>query len=229
MRNYKTVKILYITIAATLILAGCKDQKPTKEESPEAEKTVLEKIAVAHGFDNWKKVNEIQFTFNVDRDTTHYERSWIWDTRSNQVTAIMGTDTISYQRQAVDSTVAKIDAGFINDKYWLLAPFNLVWDKGSFTYEHSEEQKAPISEKPMQKLTIVYGGEGGYTPGDAYDFYFGNDHIVREWVFRKGNQADPSTITTWDSYEEIQGLLISKLHEKDDGSVTLSFSDLKVN
>ena len=48
----------------------------------------------------------------------------------------------------------------------------------------------------MQKLTIVYGDEGGYTPGDAYDFYFGDDHIIKEWVFRKGNATEPSTMTT---------------------------------
>lgn len=229
MRKQKTVKILYITIAATLIFTACKEVKPTQAESPEAEKTILEKVAEAHGFANWNKVNEIHFTFNVDRDTIHFERSWIWNTRSNQVTGILGADTTVYQRKAVDSTLAKIDAGFINDKYWLLAPFNLVWDQDNFSYEHTNEARAPISGKTMQKLTIVYASEGGYTPGDAYDFYFGTDHIIREWVFRKGNQTDPSTITTWESYEEIQGLLIAKLHEKDDGSLTLSFTNLKVN
>ena len=37
---------------------------------------------------NWKNVEEIKFTFNVDRDTTHYERSWIWNIRKNEVTGI---------------------------------------------------------------------------------------------------------------------------------------------
>ena len=43
----------------------------------------------------------------------------------------------------------------------------------------------PLVGENMQKLTIVYANEGGYTPGDAYDFYFGDDFVIREWVFRK--------------------------------------------
>lgn len=42
------------------------------------EPTILEKVANANGFQNWKNVKELKFTFNVDRDTSHFERTWIW-------------------------------------------------------------------------------------------------------------------------------------------------------
>nr|WP_299339815.1 hypothetical protein [Allomuricauda sp.] len=220
---------LSIVCLVTLIFLGCKTE-PKKEITPEveAEKSVLEKIADAHGYQNWKAVKEFHFTFNVDRDSTHFERSWIWKPKSNEVTAIGAQDTLAYIRSDMDSIAFKTNAGFINDRYWILAPFNLVWDQNNFKYTHSEKETAPISQKPMQKLTIVYGGEGGYTPGDAYDFYFGDDYILREWVFRKSNQPEPSMTTTWENYVELEGLVLAQDHKKADEVFNLNFTNLKV-
>lgn len=128
----------------------------------------------------------------------------------------------------MDSVAYKTNAGFINDKYWLLAPFQLVWDSDNFAHEHTANTKAPLSQKEMQKLTIVYGNEGGYTPGDAYDFYFGDDFMVKEWVFRKGNQTEPSMITTWEDYIDTKGLKIAKTHKNKDGSFKLYFTGIEV-
>ena len=49
-----------------LVLTGCKEEKKQEIKAPEPELTVLEKVANAHGFDNWANVNELKFTFNVD-------------------------------------------------------------------------------------------------------------------------------------------------------------------
>ena len=213
---------------AIIAFNSCKEVK--KSEVPETitELSIPEKIAFAHGYEHWKKVSEIKFTFNVDRDTTHFERSWIWDTRGNEVTRILQGDTVRYSRSALDSTLFDVDAGFINDKYWLLAPFNLIWDNNSYTYEYEEEAVSPMGQQTLQKLTIVYGGEGGYTPGDAYDIYFDKDYIIREWVFRKGDQENPSMITSWEGYTTMNGLLISQTHRRDDGTFVLSFTDVQV-
>mgnify|MGYP001826714769 CR=1 FL=1 len=194
----------------------------------EVEKTVLEKIADAHGYQHWRSVKEFHFTFNVDRDSSHFERSWIWKPKSNEVTAMNSKDTLTYIRSAMDSVAFKTNAGFINDRYWVLAPFNLIWDQKSFEYTHVENATAPISEKPMQRLTIVYSNEGGYTPGDAYDFYFTDDHIIREWVFRKSNQQEPSMTTSWENYLELEGLVLAQDHKKADEVFNLNFTNLEV-
>ena len=223
------MKNIYIVLLITLSFLACKENKPKAVENTTPELSILEKVANAHGYENWSQVKTLKFTFNFDRDTIHFERSWIWDVRNQEVSQIMAGDTTKYMRQSVDSITAKVDAGFINDKYWLLAPFNLVWDADNFTYEHQSEATAPISQKPMHKLTIVYGSDGGYTPGDAYDFFFEDDYLIKEWVFRKSNQPEPSTTTTWEDYERIGGLEISKMHKRasDDGS--LSFSNVSVD
>ncbi len=209
-----------------LVAVACKtDKKEEKAVVPTAQE-IAEKVADAHGYPHWKKVKEIRFTFNVDRDSTHFERSWIWQTKNNTVTYISGRDSLTYNRKDMDSLAYKTNAGFINDRYWLLAPFNLMWDKENYTVEHALEQEAPISKSNLQKLSVVYGNEGGYTPGDAYDFYFGDDFLIREWVFRKGNQPEPSMATTWENYIDTLGLTLARDHKKGDEVFNLYFDGL---
>lgn len=200
-------------------------------ESSEAS-TITEKIAYANGFQNWKDVEELKFTFNVDRkDSEHFERSWAWKPKTNEVTMMTAEDTLSYNRndmQGADSTAYKANGNFINDKYWLLAPINILWDAESTTTEHTVDAEAPISKKPMQKLTVTYEGEGGYTPGDAYDFYFDKDFMVQEWVYRKGDQEEPSMVTTWEDYQDAGGLKIAEMHQNEDASFKLYFSGIEV-
>lgn len=143
-------------------------------------------------------------------------------------TSITPDSTLEYNWADMDSSANKTNGGFINDKYWLLAPFQLVWDGNNITHEHTVNSEAPIAKKPMQKLTIVYGSEGGYTPGDAYDLYFGDDYIVKEWVFRKANRPEPSMITTFEDYKEINGLKIAKTHKMAEGDFKLFFTDVVV-
>ncbi|MBM1108044.1 hypothetical protein JQC67_17970 [Aurantibacter crassamenti] len=193
------------------------------------DQNILEKVANAHGFENWSKVKEIKFTFNVDSDGTHSERTWVWLTKTNDVTATIDGETLDYNRASMDSTAYKVNGRFINDKFWLLAPFQLVWDRNNITHKHTVKSTAPIAKKPMQKLTIVYGNEGGYTPGDAYDFYFEDDYVIKEWVFRRANQPEPSMITTFEDYENINGLKIAKSHKKADADFNLNFTGLSVN
>lgn len=227
------MKTYYIVGLCTLLfIFSCKTEPKKTEETSEptaTEKTVPELIAEAHGFDNWKDVKEITFTFNVDRDSMHFERSWHWKTKTNTVTSISGADTLTYDRANMDSIALKTNSGFINDRYWLMAPFNLMWDANNYTFEHTPEVTAPISEEPMQKLTIVYANEGGYTPGDAYDFYFKDDYIVREWAYRKSNQKEPNLVSTWEDYVDLKGIKLAQQHNRPENGTSLYFTGLSVS
>lgn len=218
-------KYFYLFVILGL-LAGCKTE--SKKVASEENVSILEKVAHAHGMENWNKVSEIRFTFNVDRDTMHFERAWVWNTRSQEVRGISRGDTVLYNRKMVDSLSQRADAAFINDKYWLLAPMNINWDRDNLTYSVEEKVPAPISNDSLTKLTVVYGNEGGYTPGDAYDFYLGDDYLVREWVFRKGNSPEPSSVSTWEGYQELSGLKISTMHKNKEGNFSLYFTDVEV-
>ena len=227
------MKTYYIAgLLAFLFFTACKTEPKKTEtaaETTETEKTVPERIAEAHGFEHWKDVERITFTFNVDRDSMHFERSWDWEPKTNMVTAISGADTLRYDRNAMDSIALKTNGGFINDRYWLMAPFNLMWDANNYTFEHTAEATAPISQEPMQKLTIVYANEGGYTPGDAYDFYFKDDYLIREWAYRKSNQEEPNLVSTWEDYVEMEGLQLAQQHNRPEGGTSLYFTGLSVS
>lgn len=205
-----------------------RDPEPVVDNNKKKIPTTIEAIASANGLQHWDKVKEIKFTFNVDRDSSHYHRSWSWKPKNDMVTLISEQDTITYNRTQLDSISIKADQRFINDKYWLLAPFNLVWDAASFTSKHEAKANAPISNIEMQKLTIVYKNKGGYTPGDAYDFYFQGDFSIKEWVFRKGNQQEPSMITSWEDYQKFNGIKIAKTHMLHEGNRKLYFTGIEV-
>ena len=216
---------IYIAFIGLLFIS-CKQKSETKQ--PEKEISIAEKIANAHGFENWKQVSEIQFTFNVDEDSSHFERSWIWKPKANEVIALSKKDTINYNRSVIDSTLTKTDSGFINDKYWLLVPFQLVWDE-SITISEGIKEEAPISKTQLNRITITYPNEGGYTPGDAYDIYYDNDFLIKEWIFRKANQKEPSVITTFENYQDFNGIKIALDHKKAKGNWNLNFTNIKIN
>tara|TARA_R110002049_G_scaffold303774_1_gene498361 strand:- start:879 stop:1568 length:690 start_codon:yes stop_codon:yes gene_type:complete len=218
----------FLIVITLFAFTSCKEYKKPETLKPELkQQTILEKVAYAHGFEHWKTIQQLQFTFNVDRGDTHFERTWNWRTKSNDVLLMSEKDTVAFNRKKIDSVSTKADGAFINDKFWLLAPFNLVWNKANITYTHLEKSEAPISKKPMQKLTIVYGNEGGYTPGDAYDFYFEDDYLIKEWIFRKSNAEEPSMTTTWENYTTQNGLKIALDHENADGNFKLYFTNVK--
>jgi hypothetical protein len=217
-----------------IVLVSCKtdskDQNETTENISEEKKelSVAEKIAQAHGFDQWKNVNSIEFTFNVDRGENHFERPWTWQPKENYVVSAISKDSIyMYTRTKMDSVSINVDKAFINDKFWLLVPFQLVWDEGK-TISETVKEIAPISKTELNKITLTYGNEGGYTPGDAYDIFYDDDYIMREWVFRKGNSQEPSMTTTFENYEDFNGLKIAKDHKMVEGEFNLYFSNIKV-
>lgn len=184
-------------------------------------------IAYANGFKTWKEVSEIRFTFNVARGERLFERSWIWATQTDEVVMMAKGDTVRYNRNKMDSLQLQADQAFINDKYWLLAPFNLKWDKYT-TFAEEKNKVAPISGDTLDVLTVTYGDVGGYTPGDAYDFYYGKEYEIKEWVFREKNDSLPTMVTTWEDYKDFNGIRIATMHKDSLGDFKLFFTNISV-
>lgn len=219
------MKKALISCIVIALIFSCKQKEDTKTIAKE--RSPAEKIANANGFENWKNVSELQFTFNVDKDTTHFERSWTWHPKTDDVIMISGKDTVAYNHKTVDSLSQNADKAFINDKYWLLAPFQMLWDTSASISEPSVET-SPIRKIQLNKITLTYPDEGGYTPGDAYDFYYGDDFMIKEWIYRKGNSKEPTMMTTWEDYKDFNGIKIAKTHKRPNENWTLHFTNIKV-
>lgn len=207
-------------------LVSCK-QEEKKEVAPTKLLTIAEKIANAHGFKNWANVKSFAFTFGGNYEESNSGRSWIWNPKTNDVSLTRGEETNSYNRNSMDSISIKSDRAFINDKFWALFPFQLVWDEGTTISEPTKEL-APISKKELNKIVLLYGSKGGYTPGDAYDIYYDNDFIIREWAFRKGNADEAALVNTFEKYENFGGLKIAQEHKKEEGDWNLLVWKIKV-
>ena len=227
------MKNLLAILFVSTLLFSCNNTKKS-QDAVENEQSIsnenlstAEKIANANGFENWKDVTEIAFTFNVDRADNHFDRSWVWKPKTGDIIMMSAKDTVNYNRSKMDTLIMKTDGAFINDKYWLLAPFQLVWDKGT-TFSEKEKVVAPISKDTLNQLTIVYGNDGGYTPGDAYDFFYGKDFKIKEWNYRKGNSETVSMSTTWEDYENFNGIEIAKTHKDSTGNFKLYFTNISV-
>ncbi|WP_375238230.1 hypothetical protein [Aurantibacter sp.] len=222
------MKTYILIIGLSLSLFSCKnDIKKDTPKTSNTKLTIAEKIAEAHGLSNWKNVTEIKFTFNVDRDSSHFDRSFIWKPKTNQVTAITVKDTISYFRKNVDSISLRADQSFINDKFWLLPAFQLAWDKGT-TISKPKREIAPISKDSLNKITLIYNSELGYTPGDAYDIFYDKNYHIKEWIFRQANQEKPSMITVFSEYKTIKGISFPTKSTKETPNWSLYFTDLKI-
>ena len=212
-----------------LLLAGCKNEPEKKdifETSTSNAKTIATKIAYANGFKNFKKVNQLNFTFNVKvNDTVRSQRSWKWYPKENKIELTEKGETISYvKKDTLDEQAKAADQKFINDTYWLLFPYQLMWSK--FESKFSPMAIGPISQKQMQGLTINYSGNGGYTPGDTYHLYFLEDLIIKEWTYESAGGRTFST--TWEDYETFNGITISKMRKNQDGSFQVYFTNIEV-
>jgi len=220
-----------------LLLAGCKNE-PEKtavsETTASNEESITTKIAYANGLENFEKVNQLNFTFNVKvNDTVRTQRSWKWYPKENKIELTEKGETFSYIKKDTLSYIKKdtlaeqakaADQKFINDTYWLLFPYQLMWS--DFDFEFNQTTTAPISQQQMQGLTVNYSGDGGYTPRDTYHLYLSDDLMVKEWTYESAGGKTLST--TWEDYETFNGITISKMRKSPDGSFQLYFTDIEV-
>jgi len=196
-----------VLLSLLIIFSSCKqnEDKKDSEQKPENELTIVQKIANAHGYQNWKNVKNFSFTFGGTIEDSTSGRSWVWNPKTNAIKLKRNGEITEYNRNSMDSLALKADRGFINDKFWALIPFQLVWDEGT-TISEPEMATSPIKHEDLNKITITYSSEGGYTPGDAYDIYYDNNYIIREWSYRKGNAAEPTLSNTFENYHDYNGI-----------------------
>ena len=215
------MKKVFLFLFLLAAFSACRNQTNKNESNEEV--SVVEKIAHANGLENFDEVKELQFTFNVKtNDTLRTSRQWKWEPKTNMVTLTSKDSTVTYNHKTEAAQHEWVDQRFINDQYWLLFPFHLVWDE--MEWEHTQKATAPISGEQMQRVTVKYPAGAGYTPGDMYEIYFGDDHMIREWVYLSGGNRENAFPATWEDYKDLNGLRIATRHTNKDGSFELFFT-----
>jgi hypothetical protein len=183
---------------------------------------IAEQTAKAYGLDAFGQVEAIRFTFNADLPGgVKSSRTWEWhpktDTVSYEAKDKEGKPVkAAYQRSQLgsqsDAVKNDIDPAFINDQYWLLLPLHLVWDGGA-TVTADGMQKLPLGNASAERVVMKYPSEGGYAPGDTWEFYVGADKRIEEIVYRRGGPKKPSIVmATFAEHKKAGPLLISTDH-----------------
>lgn len=222
----KNLSLFFVTVML-ISLSGCKNEPGKNTSEAEKEATIVEKIARANGLEKFDEISGLQYTFNVKvNDSLRTSRAWTWNPKTDQVSLTTGDSVVTYNHKSEAAEHEWVDQRFINDQYWLLFPFHLVWDE--MEWQHEEEATAPISGETLQRVTVTYPSGAGYTPGDVYEVYFDNDYMIREWVYRSGGSEENPFATTWEDYKDFNGIRIATRHRNEDGSFELYFSDVVI-
>lgn len=221
-------KILFF-VTVGILLTGCKNDTKNSavtEGSPQTGEATATKIAMAYGYENFDDVKQINFSFNVKiNDTIRSSRTWNWYPQEERVELIENGESFSYEKDGeFDETETAADQKFINDTYWFLFPYQLVWSE--YESDFNRMAVAPISQQEMQQLTVKYAGDGGYTPGDTYHLFVNEDNIIEEWTFESSEGR--TLTTTWEDLETFNGITIAKSHKTEDGSFELFFDNIEV-
>lgn len=184
-------------------------------------------LAEAYGLPGWNQIEQIEFTFNVELPNGKaITRAWWLKVKAGEILLKQPTQNPVHPSgyQLIQTTDPQ-HAQFINDSYWLLFPFQLVWSNPHVT--RHEQQPLPIGEGEGMKWTAQWPDEGGYTPGDAYDLYLGDDGLIQQWVFRRGGKPEGNA-HTWEDHQQLGSIIVSLDHHGPEGSgFRLWFTEVK--
>jgi hypothetical protein len=182
---------------------------------------IAEQIAKAYGLDSFGQIEAIRYTWNAELPGVKLSHMWEWSPKTDTV-SYEGKNKegkpvkVTYQRSQLssqsDAIKNEIDPAFVNDQYWFILPFHVVWDGATVTDEGM--QKRPTGNASAERVVVKYPSEGGYQPGDTWDLYVGVDKRIEEIVYHRGAPNPPPklVIATYTDYKKAGPLLISTDH-----------------
>ena len=184
---------------------------------------IAEEMAKTYGLDSWGQIEGIRYTFNLDiPNLITLSHSWEWNPKTDTVT-FEGKDKdgkamkVTYARSQLasqsDAVKNQVEPAFVNDQYWLVFPFHVVWDGGK-TVTDDGMKKLPVGNGSAERVVVKYHpSQGGYTPGDTWELYVGPDKRVQAMVYHRGGPKKPSlVIATWEGYKKAGPLLFATDH-----------------
>ena len=225
----KPLKNWVLAAATASLLLAC-----STTDQPTGAADIRSDIADSYGIASFDQVDEIRYTFNLKRGEKQAKRSWIWWPKGDRVEYWPGGDqtkAVRYSRSELSGSASdelkKVDAAFINDQYWLLFPFHLVWDRQT-TVADVGRQPMPIGGQSARSVVVTYPPSGGYTPGDVYELFIGPDNRLIQWIYRKGGSVEPTLFATWQDYRKVGPLTLALDHRGPNTDFRVRFSDVAV-
>lgn len=197
----------------------------------------LADVLAAYGTDDFGQIERLDFTFHVAPEGREVARRWSWRPATGEVTRWTtnedGVEVAYVFRHPLAADAGEeardADRAFLNDRYWLLFPDRLGQDTGVTVEVDCAEAPLPIGDGQGWHFTARYAPDsGGYTPGDAYEFWVGDDHRILQWVFHRGGTEEPSLTVRFADHERVGPLVLSLQRPRADGQNFVWFTDVAV-
>ena len=202
---------------------------PAAERDAKADKIGREMIDALGGQSAWEKARELKFDFVVQNEgKVAGRRSHVWDRYTGDY-RMTGTDQSGapyavyfnvntkqgkayvngkpVEGEEADKLLKSAYARYINDTYWLLAPWK-VFDPGVvLTYEG--EKPCPAGGT-CDVLKLSFGENVGMTPKDVYWLWVTRDgRNMVQWQYILKGADEPPTTVQWNNWQKVSGMALS--------------------
>ncbi|MEP6994537.1 MAG: hypothetical protein ABI968_08465 [Acidobacteriota bacterium] len=215
-------------IVGAILMVGVSVLARAAERDAKADAVGKELIAAMGGAPAWEKARQFRFDFVVVKEGKAVARfSHVWDRYTGDY-RLSGTDkagapyTVYFnvntkagkafvngrpaeaekQSQLLENAYGR----FINDTYWLLAPWK-IFDPGvRLTYDGEK----PCPGGGVCDVLKVSFDDVGLTPKDVYWLWITRDgrHMV-QWQYVLGGASEPPTTAAWKDWRTMGGLSLS--------------------
>jgi len=245
MRSFCTLVLIVL-----LPLAARADVLPTHDanETPKPLAVSQALWNALGGNDGWQKARYFRYDWIVERDgkqvvmRSHYWDRWTGRYRvdgiddggvANQyyfnVNTRAGEAWLGKHKVSDPADVKKrVNDGyeaFINDSYWLLAPFKV--QDGGVTLSDGGVDKGPNGETcDVLKLSFQ---NVGLTPKDVYWLYVDRkSHLVVEWKFVLNGENKPPAAYSWSDWKKVGPIMLASMRKSLGKPSVIRFDNLKV-
>ena len=188
--------LLFIAIAIYVIVDK---PLPNGTLGQDAERLADEMLMAVNkpGFDS---LTYIEFTF---RKTNHYK----WDRRNNSVVVKWAEEEVYLDLNRSMDTYNLLEVKayqkFINDSFWLIAPFK-IRDEGVI--------RSTVAVENGRGLLVTYSS-GGLTPGDSYLWIIGGDGRPTAWKLWTSNIPIGGMELSWSGWIKLNEVWFSTVHD----------------
>jgi hypothetical protein len=178
-------------------------------------------MAKAYGIDLFGQVEQIRYTWNADFGKFKISRTWVWEPKTDRI-SYEGKDKdgqpvkLTYLRSQLGSQPPmvkdEIEPAFFNDQNWLFFPFRLYWDSSAEVID-TGKHKLPLGKGFATRILVKYPSKGGFTPGDTWELFIGDDHRIQDFVYHRSVDKKPKlVVASYAEYKKAGPLLVSTDH-----------------
>jgi hypothetical protein len=211
------MRLLLSLLALVPLTATAAD---TATPGPDAGQRLAHDVAAAAGVDCFGTLKRLTFTWHmVPKDIT---RRYDWDLVARSVAITSGGTTVTvpcdHPPEASNEAAVVAHKGFVNDNYWALFCLHIGWDSTTDTDLGAIDVPQFPDLGKRHALAVQYPQQGGYTPGDKYILYLGDDHLPVAWSFHKGGAEAPTLVVRWLDWTVVGGIHVPTRFVSADGS-----------